>query len=105
MGGCLGAVAAELEHIEHIDRIDQVLGFQEEGNIPYVVENHVGTFETKPPKIAKILHNWLLDSSSKELVQDMGARSRALGRPEAVYKVRLTHTCYLECGNGMGWVL
>lgn len=33
---------------------------QEEGNIPYVIDNGVGTFETHPEKIAHIMHNWLL---------------------------------------------
>lgn len=33
---------------------------QEEGNIPYVIDNGVGTFEVHPPKIAHIMHRWLM---------------------------------------------
>lgn len=31
---------------------------QEEGNIPYVVDNGCGTFEKEPPKIASIIDKW-----------------------------------------------
>ena len=65
--------------------------FQEEGNIPYVLDNGVGAFETRPPFIAETLQRWLGPGSSKgdskgEL-EGMAARSKALGRPEAVYKI------------------
>ncbi|GAX80944.1 hypothetical protein CEUSTIGMA_g8379.t1 [Chlamydomonas eustigma] len=59
---------------------------QEEGNIPYVVENGVGAFETRPPKIANILASWLSPLEREEFVLK-AERSKALGRPEAVYKI------------------
>ncbi len=40
-------------------------GAQEEGNIPYVVDNGVGTFETHPERIAHIMHRWLLGSAQQ----------------------------------------
>lgn len=59
---------------------------QEEGNIPYVVDNGVGAFETRPPFIAETLQRWL-GPDSKGALEGMAARSKALGRPEAVYKI------------------
>jgi len=59
---------------------------QEEGNIPYVVENRVGAFETSPPKIARIMAQWLAKENAGEFAA-MAERSRALGRPEAVYRI------------------
>mmetsp|Transcript_13700 Transcript_13700/g.29410 ORF Transcript_13700/g.29410 Transcript_13700/m.29410 type:complete len:529 (-) Transcript_13700:874-2460(-) len=58
---------------------------QEEGNIPYVIDNNVGTFETSPVKIAHILRRWL--GPEKLEFEAMGVRSRSLGRPEAVYNM------------------
>jgi 1,2-diacylglycerol 3-beta-galactosyltransferase len=34
---------------------------QEEGNVPFVVDNQLGTFERKPAEIAKILEGWFGD--------------------------------------------
>jgi hypothetical protein len=59
---------------------------QEEGNIPYVLDNQVGAFETRPPAIAEILKGWFAPTGRAEL-EAMAARSKALGRPEAVYKI------------------
>jgi len=54
---------------------------QEEGNIPYVIDNKVGAFETRPPFIGGILRQWL-DPANKTDLQAMAARSKALGRQE-----------------------
>jgi 1,2-diacylglycerol 3-beta-galactosyltransferase len=59
---------------------------QEEGNIPYVVDNGVGAFETDPAKIADIMADWLAPEN-KEDFKHMAHRSRALGRPHAVYDI------------------
>lgn len=59
---------------------------QEEGNIPYVVDNGVGAFETDPAKIAQIMARWL-DPTNKEEFHAMARRSKALGRPRAVYNI------------------
>ncbi len=48
--------------------------------------NHVGAFETRPPKIAALLQRWI--SHGREELEQMAVRSKALGKPEAVYKVR-----------------
>ncbi|KAG2497185.1 hypothetical protein HYH03_004774 [Edaphochlamys debaryana] len=62
---------------------------QEEGNIPYVVDNRVGAFETRPAVIASIIRSWLLEGGEgmREEFADMGRRSKALGRPQAVYEI------------------
>jgi 1,2-diacylglycerol 3-beta-galactosyltransferase len=59
---------------------------QEEGNIPYVVDNGVGAFETDPAKIADIMAEWLAPGNKQEFTF-MAHRSRALGRPHAVYDI------------------
>lgn len=61
---------------------------QEEGNIPYVVDNGVGAFETDPSRIADIMADWLGDApAKKEAFKEMARRSKALGRPRAVYNI------------------
>lgn len=49
---------------------------QEEGNIPWVIDNGVGDFETHPEKIAHIIHRWLLpeDQHSKDNIHHMRKR-------------------------------
>jgi 1,2-diacylglycerol 3-beta-galactosyltransferase len=74
---------------------------QEEGNIPYVVDNGVGTFETDPAKIADIMAAWLAPSN-KAAFRHMAHRSAALGRPQAVYEIvddldELTNTATSLC--------
>lgn len=63
-----------------------LLLLQEEGNIPYVVENGVGAFETDPVKIADIMAEWL-SPDNKAFFRQMAQRSAALGRPQAVYNI------------------
>jgi 1,2-diacylglycerol 3-beta-galactosyltransferase len=59
---------------------------QEEGNIPYVVDNGVGAFETDPAEIAAIMEEWLAPDNAQEF-KHMRHRSRALGRPQAVFEI------------------
>jgi 1,2-diacylglycerol 3-beta-galactosyltransferase len=59
---------------------------QEEGNIPYVVDNGVGAFETDPGRIADTLARWLAPGNTAEL-RAMSSRSKRLGRPRAVYDI------------------
>jgi 1,2-diacylglycerol 3-beta-galactosyltransferase len=59
---------------------------QEEGNIPYVVENRCGAFERDPDKIAAILDRWFSPSGAGELAA-MSANARALGRPDALHRI------------------
>ena len=56
---------------------------QEEGNVPFVVENGVGAFSESPEGIADIVGSW---ASGGEL-QCMAARARELGRPHAAYDI------------------
>ncbi|MEW5313578.1 MAG: hypothetical protein WDW38_005136 [Sanguina aurantia] len=58
---------------------------QEEGNIPYVIDNGVGAFEKQPAKIADIVVDWL--GEGEAAFKDMARKAKALGRPEAVYKI------------------
>jgi len=58
---------------------------QEAGNIPYVVDNNVGTFERRPKKIAAIIKDWI--TSKQEELKEMSKRARALGRPEALFRI------------------
>ncbi|KXZ47364.1 hypothetical protein GPECTOR_36g86 [Gonium pectorale] len=62
---------------------------QEEGNIPYVVDNRVGAFETRPDRIAGIIANWLLEGGPEQRIEfeAMGRRAKSLGRPKAVYQI------------------
>lgn len=57
---------------------------QEEGNIPYVLDNEVGAFETRPDRIADILSRWLLEGGqeARAAFEAMAKRAKALGRPE-----------------------
>ena len=59
---------------------------QEEGNIPYVVDNGCGMFERDPPKIAAIIDEWF-SAEGKELLQRMARNAKALGRPDALMKI------------------
>lgn len=50
------------------------------------MENGVGAFETRPRAIADIIAAWLAPSNA-EAFKAMAARSKALGRPQAVYQI------------------
>ena len=58
---------------------------QEEGNIPYVTENNVGVFETKPNKVASIIKSWL-DDNGREL-KALSARAKALAKPGSLFDI------------------
>lgn len=58
---------------------------QEEGNIPYVTENKVGVFETKPQKVAQIIGRWL-SHDGKEL-KELARRAKALGKPDSLFHI------------------
>ena len=46
----------------------------------------MGAFETDPGRIADIIANWLAPEN-KEAFREMARRSKALGRPRAVYNI------------------
>jgi 1,2-diacylglycerol 3-beta-galactosyltransferase len=58
---------------------------QEEGNIPYVTENNVGVFETKPKKVAAIIKSWL-ENEGREL-KALSARAKALAKPDSLFDI------------------
>jgi 1,2-diacylglycerol 3-beta-galactosyltransferase len=58
---------------------------QEEGNIPYVIHNHVGVFECDPRAIAETIRRWF--GEGKEEFRQMAERARALGQPESLHKI------------------
>ena len=57
---------------------------QEEGNIPFVINNKVGAFSKDPEEVARILKGWLDDRKEFEA---MSLRARALGKPEATFQI------------------
>lgn len=58
---------------------------QEEGNVPFVVDNGVGAYCESPVGIAKIVSSWF--GPEREKLREMAARARALGRPQATYDI------------------
>ena len=59
---------------------------QEEGNIPYVVDNGCGAFERDPEKIAEIVNGWFAPENRGQL-RRMARNARTLGRPDALFKI------------------
>jgi 1,2-diacylglycerol 3-beta-galactosyltransferase len=58
---------------------------QEEGNIPYVTENHVGVFETDPTRAAKVIQSWL--AGGEGTLRRLAARAKALSKPDALFDI------------------
>jgi 1,2-diacylglycerol 3-beta-galactosyltransferase len=58
---------------------------QEDGNIDYVVENHVGVYAPSPVKVASAVEAWL--SEGREALRARGQRARAISKPEAVWTI------------------
>ncbi len=58
---------------------------QEEGNVPFVIENQVGAYSDKPSEIAAVLSRWF-GPAQAELAQ-MSERAKALGRPQATFEI------------------
>jgi 1,2-diacylglycerol 3-beta-galactosyltransferase len=59
---------------------------QEEGNIPYVIDNQVGAYSESPSIIAQIVADWLAPENLLQLRQ-MSSRAHSLGRPQATYDI------------------
>ena len=58
---------------------------QEEGNVPYVVENGVGEYSTTPREIAAIVARWF--GPERDDLPIMAARARELGHPQATFDI------------------
>ena len=58
---------------------------QEEGNIPFVLENKVGTYSEDPVVIANTVSEWF--DTNNGTLEEMSARAKLLGRPEATFNI------------------
>ena len=58
---------------------------QEEGNVPYVVDNKVGTYLTDPKAIAAQVAAWF--GPARAELAEMASRAKRLGRPHATYDI------------------
>lgn len=59
---------------------------QEEGNIPFVIDNQVGAYSEIPQTIAQTVAGWLAPENATQLSM-MSSRARALGRPDATFDI------------------
>jgi 1,2-diacylglycerol 3-beta-galactosyltransferase len=58
---------------------------QEEGNVPFVLENGVGAYSEDPQEIARIVGEWFGPQRSQ--LDHMAERARSMGRPQATYQI------------------
>ena len=58
---------------------------QEEGNVPFVVDNGVGEYSTTPREIAAIVARWF--GPGRDDLPVMAARARELGHPQATFDI------------------
>jgi 1,2-diacylglycerol 3-beta-galactosyltransferase len=58
---------------------------QEEGNVPYVIANGVGTYCEDPKLIAEIVGRWF--GPGQEEMEAIAQRARALGHPQATFQI------------------
>ena len=58
---------------------------QEEGNVPYVVENDVGFYDVTPAGIAATVARWF--GPEREHLRAMSARARGMGHPHATFDI------------------
>lgn len=67
---------------------------QEEGNVPFVVDNGVGEYSTDPAAIAAIIARWF--GPQRATLAEMSAKARALGHPQATFDIVRSITALLE---------
>jgi 1,2-diacylglycerol 3-beta-galactosyltransferase len=58
---------------------------QEEGNIPYVVDQGVGEYTTDPAAVAGVVARWF--GPERERLATMAAKARSLGHPQATFDI------------------
>ncbi len=58
---------------------------QEEGNVPYVVDNGAGAFSTDPEAIARIVVRWF--GPQRDQLAVMAQRAREMGNPQATLHI------------------
>lgn len=67
---------------------------QEEGNVPYVVDNGVGEYSPNPREIAAIVARWF--GPGRASLPVMAARARELGHPQATFDIVRSTISLLE---------
>jgi 1,2-diacylglycerol 3-beta-galactosyltransferase len=67
---------------------------QEEGNIPSVVDNGVGEYNTDPPAIAAIVARWF--GPERDKLSAMSAKARSMGHPQATFDIVRSITDLLD---------
>lgn len=70
---------------------------QEEGNVPYVVNNGVGLYCEDPQKIAEIICRWF--GPERDQLESMARKARQMGYPQATYRI-VEEIAKLLIGNG-----
>ena len=73
---------------------------QEEGNIPYVVDNGVGEYNTDPAAIAGIVARWF--GPEREKLAAMAVKARAMGHPQATFDIVKSITALLDAAAQPG---
>jgi 1,2-diacylglycerol 3-beta-galactosyltransferase len=58
---------------------------QEEGNVPYVVDNGVGEYSPTPSEIARIVARWFGPERSQ--LAAMSVKAKAMGHPQATFEI------------------
>ncbi len=58
---------------------------QEEGNVPYVVDNGAGAFSTDPEEIARIVARWF--GPDREQLAVLAERAKKMGNPDATLHI------------------
>ncbi len=72
---------------------------QEEGNVPFVVDNKVGLFERKPAAIAQILEGWL--TVEKAEFNRFAERAREIGSRWKGALLRIVVDLALMCDSAL----
>jgi 1,2-diacylglycerol 3-beta-galactosyltransferase len=58
---------------------------QEEGNVPYVVDNGIGAYIVEPAAIAAMVARWF--GPERANLQAMSDRARSMGHPQATFDI------------------
>jgi 1,2-diacylglycerol 3-beta-galactosyltransferase len=58
---------------------------QEEGNVPYVLNNGIGVYLEHPAKIAETIGKWF--GAERDKLNEMSERARRLARPQATFQI------------------
>ena len=58
---------------------------QEEGNIPYVLENNLGCYGQSPEEIGEIVHRWF--TSEREQLEQKMTHVHTLAKPQATFQI------------------